>query len=244
MFPLVPFCNRIAHGRFAFRENYVDLPPNFPGTWHPHALHGYGWLSAWQVADRDGASARLVHEHHVGDWPWHYRAEQYIAITEQGLEMALSVTNLGSDTMPAGLGFHPYFPLDDSVIYQGNHQREWRTSDDGLPIEPSDADQATNWWRGGPVGSRVVDTIYEGREGALVVFRPSTNVRIDMNPSPDLTCTGVYVDPQAGIFCIEPLSHPTDAINRSVGAMRMLAEGETMTASLSVRASIRPAQAD
>jgi aldose 1-epimerase len=55
-------------------------------------------------------------------------------------------------------------------------------------------------------------------------------------PSDALSCTGVYVPPDADFFCIEPLTHPTDAVNRSPERMAMLAEGETLEASLLIRA--------
>jgi aldose 1-epimerase len=45
-FPLAPFSNRIAHGRFRFGGREVALAPNFPDSDHPHPLHGFGWLAA------------------------------------------------------------------------------------------------------------------------------------------------------------------------------------------------------
>jgi aldose 1-epimerase len=41
-FPLVPYANRIAGGRFAFGGHRVALP--VPERFAPHALHGDGWL--------------------------------------------------------------------------------------------------------------------------------------------------------------------------------------------------------
>ena len=46
-FPLVPFCNRIANGRFVWRGVEYRLDRNFGD--HPHAIHGLGWQRAWQV---------------------------------------------------------------------------------------------------------------------------------------------------------------------------------------------------
>jgi aldose 1-epimerase len=48
-FPLAPFSNRIAHGRFSFGGREVALAPNFPDSDHPHPLHGFGWLAAWET---------------------------------------------------------------------------------------------------------------------------------------------------------------------------------------------------
>lgn len=235
-FPLVPFCNRIAEGRFEADGVTCRLSPNFPGAYHPHALHGHGWLVPWQVVDQDSSSIRLVHEHSGGEWPWRYRAEQSVRALPEGVHIALSVTGQGPGRMPAGLGLHPYFPRDESTVYVGRHRREWRTAPDGLPIAPLDAVEAVDWWHGAPAGSRCVDTIQDLREGALEIRQPARNLRIEIVPSDALSCTGVYVPPDADFFCIEPLTHPTDAVNRSPERMAMLAEGETLEASLLIRA--------
>src|SRR5215831_9266065 len=60
-FPLVPYANRIANGRFSYRGRSWQLPKNFGA--HPHALHGVGWLSQWRMLERDSAAVVLEHRH-------------------------------------------------------------------------------------------------------------------------------------------------------------------------------------
>lgn len=243
-FPIVPFCNRIAMGRFAVDGVEHCLPSNFPDAWHPHALHGYGWVRPWQVIAQDASSIRLVHVYNEGEWPWRYRAEQHVVVAADGVRMQMEVTNLGPGIMPAGLGFHPYFPGDDSAVYHGLHRGEWQTSSDGLPLALAEAVGAVDWWQGAPMTSRAVDTIQEGRDGALTIRRPADGLLIEMEPSDCLSCTGVYVASDADFFCVEPLTHPTDAINRAPEKLAMLRQGETLQASLLVRAGLIPAQDD
>lgn len=235
-FPLVPFCNRIAEGAFTAGGVTCRLSPNFPGPHHPHTLHGYGWLRPWQVVAGDGASIRLVHDHDEGEWPWRYRAEQSVEVAADGVRMTLRVTNTGPGVMPAGLGFHPYFQRESGSTYAGLHGREWETAPDGLPIAPVDAAEAVDWWHGAPIATRTVDTIQERREGSLTIRQPESNLLIEMLPSEAFSCTGVYVPPDADFFCVEPLTHPTNAINRAPDRMAMLAQGETLEASMLVRA--------
>jgi len=42
-------------------------------------------------------------------WPWPLRAELQLRLTPQSLQLGLSVRNTGTSSMPAGIGFHPYF---------------------------------------------------------------------------------------------------------------------------------------
>ncbi|MET0365504.1 MAG: aldose 1-epimerase [Sphingobium sp.] len=239
-FPLVPFSNRIAHGRFQAGDRAVSLAPNFPDSDHPHCLHGFGWLSAWEVMEADGRSAVLRHRYPDGEWPWPYVAEQQLRLDAEGLTMALSVTNEGDAPMPAGLGFHPYFPRDPDTLYRGLHRGEWQNSADGLPERLDLRSEAQDWWDGAPVGSRAVDTLYTDREGALLLAWPSRDLALEMIPSPSLRHS--VVDSPAGrdFFCVEPVTHMTNALNRAdaEGGMDWLAPGETLSAS--VRMAARP----
>src|SRR3984957_9975826 len=46
-FPMVPFVNRIAYGRFEFGGRTVQLERNWSED--PHPLHGQGWRKPWTV---------------------------------------------------------------------------------------------------------------------------------------------------------------------------------------------------
>jgi aldose 1-epimerase len=225
-FPLVPFSNRIAHGRFGD----VTLTPNLPGSDHPHPLHGFGWLSAWRVIADDS----IEHIYQGGEWPWAYRAVQKFTLNEDGVEMALTLTNLADAPMPAGLGFHPYFPRTPDAVYRGLHRGEWQNTPDCLPERLDEKEHAVDWWNGQPVGTRAVDTVYTGRSGNLEILWPSRQLALEIAPSGNLPFTVVYTPKDADFFCVEPVSHETDAINR--GGLPLLAPGGTMTARMTLRA--------
>lgn len=65
-FPLVPFSNRIAHGRFAVAGQEVGLRPNFPSADHPHPLHGFGWLLPWTVVRHEPGEIVMEHLYQAG----------------------------------------------------------------------------------------------------------------------------------------------------------------------------------
>lgn len=233
-FPLVPFANRIAAGRFVAAGRAVQLAPTFPADDPINALHGYGWISAWEVAELGRDHAVLTHRYAPGDWPWPYNAEQRFELTEAGLMIAVSLRNLGNSPMPAGLGLHPYFPREADSRYIGLHSGEWQSGADGLPIALDARATPRDWWAGQPVGSRVVDTVYAGRQGPLTVQWPQRRVELEIRPSAILDHTAVYAPADADFFCIEPMSHATDAINR--GAMAWLEPGATLEASVTFQA--------
>lgn len=238
-FPLVPFSNRIAQGRFRFAGKSVRLAPNFPGSDHPHALHGFGWLAQWRVDRAEAASARLVHDYPGGDWPWAYRAVQGFTLdAREGLGIELSLTNLSSGSMPAGLGLHPYFPRRADTRYRGLHRAEWTTTAQGLPLALDRRDHARDWWQGLPAGARQVDTAYLARQGPLEIVWPDRALALAMAPDDSLAVTVVYTPAGEDFLCVEPVSHGTDAINRpgAEDGMACLAPGETMACAVSFKA--------
>ncbi len=57
-FPMVPYANRVAGGRFSFEGRAVQLARNWDKD--PHPLHGQGWPSAWSVDQSSTTRAALV----------------------------------------------------------------------------------------------------------------------------------------------------------------------------------------
>jgi len=242
-FPLVPFSNRIANGRFRHAGGEVVLTPNLPGSDHPHPLHGFGWLTEWQVVEQGAGSVVLSHDYPGGEWPWPYHAEQAFSLSDQGLTMAITLENRGSAPMPAGLGFHPYFPCESDTIYRGLHRGEWQNSADCLPVHLDERDAATDWWQGRAVGLRSVDTVYTERQGDLRIIWPQRGMALTLTPSENLPFTVVYTPEGEDFFCVEPVSHMTDAVNHQDrdGGMLWLAPGEVMRAELRLQAEALPA---
>ncbi len=107
-FPLVPYCNRIRDGRFAWQGRDVALPANFPPE--PHSLHGLAWQAPWTLTSTADFKASMAHSYDGnGGWPWAYDAEQRVRLGTQGCAITLDVTNRADTPLPCGLGLHPYF---------------------------------------------------------------------------------------------------------------------------------------
>lgn len=227
-FPLVPFANRIAARRFTFDGVEYRLSGTIEDE--PHSLHGVGWLSHWTVADELPDRLTLHHDH-PGDhrWPWAYRAIQRISVADDGLSISLSVTNAGPMPMPAGVGLHPYFPVDPGTRLTFNSRGLWLSDDTNLPSELVDADRLGDWAVGdGVVHGTLVDNVYEGWDGRAELA--GTGLRTTLTS--DAGAVHLFIPPGEGYACIEPVSHLPDAINR--GGMTVLRPGETLWISMRI----------
>jgi len=240
-FPLVPFSNRIADGRFKASGYQVQLKPNFPGSDHPHPLHGFGWLSKWDATEVTKNTVVLEHYYSETEWPWPYLARQRFALAQDCLTIDLSIRNLGQTPMPCGLGLHPYFPCNDETLFYSLHEAEVVVDRECVPVGANISDMPHDYWRGAPVAGRHVDTTYLDRHGPLQIQWPDKETEVVVEPSANLAHTVIYTPPEEDFFCVEPVSHVTNSFNALVsdaGGHIMLAPDQDYSAScrFSVRA--------
>lgn len=231
-FPLTPYANRIAGGVFAFEGREIALPVQ-PG-FAPHALHGDGWLNAWEVEARDETSAALTHRHAPDAWPWAYEARQTFRLTDEGLSVVLSMTNLSDTRMPAGLGLHPYFPVTDKTRLRFDAAQVWGGGVDEVPTTLLPVTEVHDWsWGPRVAEAPFVDHAYVGG-GAAVLAEPGRTTTV--TASDNAGWRHIFV-PGGDFCCIEPVTHRPDAAHAPEGeasGWTVLAPGETLTMSMDV----------
>lgn len=228
-FPLVPWSNRIAWGRFGFGGREILLPPNMGD--HPHAIHGHGWRCPWTVAEAGARSATLVLDHAPGRWPWRYRATQRFALAGGALAIDLAVENRADTPMPAGLGLHPYFPRTPGMTLEARLDGWWETDALVMPVALHDTGPRDDWsdWLHHPA---TTDNVFTGWNGRARMTWPETGLALEMQCDPAAGWMVVYAPTDAPIACVEGVTHPTDALNDpALPGIRILEPGETFTLS-------------
>lgn len=235
-FPLVPFANRIAHGAFEWKGHSYRLLRNFGD--HPHVLHGTGWQSPWTLVGRTENMLSLEHRHE-GDaaWPWSFVAWQDFCLSDDGIEITITLTNLADEDMPAGLGFHPYFNRDADTLLQVRLGRPWMISDDCLPVTLGAVGELGDWSQPAPPQSAtLIDHCFEIDEAALRISQVGAPTII-ATAGPAIHWLHLYMPPGEPYFCAEPVSHMPDAINRMSVAgngMRILPPSEAMACNMTI----------
>ncbi|MEM8616001.1 MAG: aldose 1-epimerase [Pseudomonadota bacterium] len=250
-FPMAPFSGRIARGHFSFtiqeqdgaeaRVRHIQLPPNMPPE--PHAIHGFGWQTAWDVEDTDEDRAVLIHRHGTaGDglpktgWPWPYTARQTFQVKDAGLRLDLSLTNESPSAMPAGMGWHPYF-LSDGASIECATQRIWRSGTDMIPAAPDEVAPNEDLRTMRPVQDLHLDNAFDVDSPLDQIAYE--NLLITMNSDPVFSKRVVFIPEGADFFCLEPCSHAPDAHNRLGGlketGLVLLPPGETLSGTITLR---------
>ena len=209
-FPMVPFVGRIHNGAFSIEDQTIKLPANMPPE--PHAIHGFGWQTAWDVVENSKSSIVLQCDHPAKDWPWSYVSRQTFTVFEDGISVELAVRNQSPSSMPAGLGWHPYFPAEDAQL-SADTTYEWRPALNSSLLEPGEVSIERNFSSGRALAEIDIDHVFSLGAPTLNINWPSHRVRI--SSSPPTRFATVYHPTSADFFCVEPITHLPGALNHS-----------------------------
>lgn len=210
-YPLVPFSNRIAQGRFSYDGREVCLPadPLLP----PHAIHGHGWRAAWEVTERSDTSITLKYRHVADSWPWDYEAAQRLTLEATGLRVEMTLTNLTDTRMPAGLGIHPHFPATSQVRLKASVKNAHIGDETLLPIARKGDHAAIAPLLEGAVIPEGLDLCFGGWDGFAEILWPEENRGLRITASPEFGHVVIFTPPGKDFFCVEPVSHCVNAVN-------------------------------
>ena len=244
VYPLVPYSNRIGQAKLIVGDQTFSLRPNF--MQEPHAIHGFGWQRAWRVEKRSGDSAVLRLEHAPdADWPYECEATQTARVAANALHIALAVKNNDKRPMPAGLGFHPYFPLAPGTHLQAEWKGMWKMAADSLPTELGPVPMEADFSQLRPVAGWKVDHCFIGWGQRAVLDYSTHRMQLDASEA----CRQIVVfAPNDGrnFIALEPVTNINNAF--ALAAMgvadtgtRMLKSGESLEISMSISLSGRAA---
>ena len=228
-FPLLPYGNRLGHGRFHWRSLDYTLQPNFGD--HPHTLHGLGWQRPWTVAEVGPRSAALTLAHRPdSSWPFAFTAELGYSLSETALSVTLRLTSRHDGPAPAGIGIHPFFPKTANPSLRFTALGAWENGPDSMPLRHGPP--PTDWLHTEPrlVADSRLDNCFTEWNGIADIHAGPASLRIEADAI--FRNLQVFTPSWADFFCVEPASHAPDAINRPEvppgQAMHVLLPDETL----------------
>ena len=109
---LLPWPNRIADGRYRFGDQELQLP--LTEVTRGHASHGLVRWVAWTLREHTGDAVRLGYRlmSQMG-YPWTLDLTASYAVSAEGLEVAVTATNVADTPAPFAAGAHPYLTVGD-----------------------------------------------------------------------------------------------------------------------------------
>lgn len=202
-YPLVPYSNRLGYRRFRWLGQDHTTAANFDEL--PHSVHGVAWQRPWEVLASSAASAELRYLHAPdAHWPFAFETRQQFVLTPEALELKLSVINLHSQPQPVGLGWHPYFPKRLRSRLHIEIAERWDSDASGLPTR-----KVAQPGIDGDVAHLAFDHCFEGWRGAARL----RDERLSLRLTSSLPYLVVYTPETKPYYCVEPVSHVSNAIH-------------------------------
>jgi aldose 1-epimerase len=207
-FPMLPFANRIASGRFAHDGREYRIARNVSER---HPLHGHGWQGRWSVIARTACSTRL--EFRGGaEWPWPYVAVEEITLVPRGITITLDFRNLGNRAAPVTLGLHPYFRHGGSLQVETTAAGVWEPDVEGIPVAFRPLSESGPASLPVEVARSGLDHCFDGWTGHARLRWPRDGTALVMEAWGS-RCLHVYAPADQDYVCLEPVTARPDAFN-------------------------------
>jgi aldose 1-epimerase len=242
---LAPWPNRIADASYEFGGVRYELPIDERES--QSAIHGLVRWVPWTVVEAEPQRVVVGHElHPQPGYPFAVSLRIEYELSAGGLRVSTTATNVGAESCPFGLGFHPYLrpgtPTVDSATLL-LPARSVLGTEGRSPVHGTDLD----FRQPRAVGDTVLDTCFadleRGEDGlARVVLR---------NPTSDVSTT-VWVDEAYGYLmvytgdtrpdvsrrslAVEPMTCPPQAFRTGEGVI-VIAPGESAAAAWGISPS-------
>ena len=144
--------------------------------------------------------------------------------------------------MPAGLGFHPWFAIDEDSTVCFAAEAVWMKDGQGLPASALPAGSAPDFEFSSPrlATELVQDHCHAGWRGPVCLTHPRRQIALSVTASAELEYLMVYRRPGQPWLCLEPVSHATGALSlpalsTPASGARLLAPGERMSVWMNLR---------
>jgi aldose 1-epimerase len=134
---LIPWPNRLQDGSYEFGGRRHQLPLTEPE--HSNAIHGLVRWAAWQEREREPHRVVLGHVvHPQPGYPFSLQLEIEYDLSDGGLAVRTTATNVGATPCPYGSGAHPYLTVGtetvDDVVLRVPARTALRSDDRGIPV--------------------------------------------------------------------------------------------------------------
>ena len=228
---LIPWPNRIEDGTYEFDGQRHQLSLTEPE--HRNAIHGLVRGEPWTIAEHKPGRVRLTYElQPQPGYPFSLALELEYSLSDVGLRVQTTATNVGREAAPYGSGAHPYLRAGDgtvdSAILRIPARTVLRPNERGLPVgsEPVEGSEL-DFRRPRPIGATVLDHAFtdleRGDDGlARVELADRVSLWVDERYPYLMIFTG---DPLPDVarrsLAVEPMTCPPNAFRTGEGVIRL-----------------------
>ena len=249
---LIPWPNRLEDGAYEFDGRRHQAPLDELEA--QNAIHGLVRWAGWRVGEREPSRVVMEHVlHHRPGYPFSLALSIEYALSDDGLSIATTATNVGPDPCPYGCGAHPYLtlgtPTVDSLVLAAPARTVLTANERGLPTGGSTvAGTEYDFTEPRAIGETRLDNCFTDLE------RDGGRARVELR-APDGSGLAVWMDetyeyvmlftgdPLPDVnrrsIAVEPMTCPPNAF-RSGEALIRLEPGRSFTSTWGITPTLSP----
>jgi aldose 1-epimerase len=226
---LIPWPNRLEDGSYEFEGRSNQLPLSEPGK--RNAIHGLVRWVPWSVVSDGPSRAVAAHVlHPQPGYPYALALRIDYSLSDRGLRVETTATNIGPGACPYGSGQHPYLTVGgpiDAVPLRIPARNVIRSDERGLPAGSVPVDGTEFDFRTPrPLGATVLDNAFADLErdddGLARIAFGSRTLWLDQSYRYVMVFSG---DPLPDVarrsLAVEPMTCPANAFRTGEALIRL-----------------------
>jgi aldose 1-epimerase len=241
-FPLMPYSGPIFGDGFQFGSQWHPLKRNLPEE--PTATHGEGWIRPWAIQPRSTSRIELAMDYapNVEEFPFAWRGQIAFALAEKALSIELRLTCRDYRPMPAGIGFHPYFPKPPGTRLRFSATGVWPPdAPEAVDLQCGPLPPGLDFSDGLDASEIVLDRCFEGWDRKALIEYPDGFATL-VTAEGGLEKLQIYDAWDYPYLCVEPVSNANDGFNRMARnvpchGVTVLNPGQSLWGRLSIASS-------
>lgn len=238
---MAPFPNRIAQAKYTFKEQAFTLDIN--RAKEGLALHGFLFNHPFKVIEQSAQHCTLCYHYAElkNGFPFPFELKvAYVLNQKAGISVSCRVENIGDKAMPFGLGWHPYFKINESIDalkIQFPACQKLCLDDEKIPTgELLPFSKVTS-------SLNLVDCDFDDcfklvNTGKQIFKLTGANYALEITAEQsNFPYFQIYTPPNRKSIAIEPMTCAPNAFNNGLG-LQVLQPGEALEASYTLQARL------
>lgn len=225
---LIPFPNRIRSGEYEFNGKKYNLDINMSNE--ENAIHGIMFSKEF-ILDTDiaGNSITLRHSYDGSNqgYPFPCTVTYMFSLYPQIVSCDISVMNTGTQTLPLGVGWHPYFSLGANVEeLELKIPRATTIEVDEKMIPTGEKSEFNDYEEFSIVGDTSFDTGFKISDISAVtsIRNKETDVTIELEQTSGdqgFNYVQIFTPPSRKTIAVEPMTCPANAFNSKESLIKL-----------------------
>jgi aldose 1-epimerase len=211
-FPLLPYSNRLRHGKFTIEgrqyRHKLNCPPEV------HSSHGDAWMRPWRIINESDSHIEMYLQA-KDDQTIKYAATQIIQLEKDAISIMIKITNKDLILAPFGIGIHPYFPRTLNSQLTCDLASEWALDCDLMPLKFAPNPIKEQMKNGISIDKLPIHSAYNSSSTDAYISLQSNEFLVKIETTPKMQHAILWCPAGHDFFCYEPVSHMIDGFNMS-----------------------------